>query len=120
MDRMRTALSQPSFLVAILSIMVLAIAVNMIELLCSVGIPAVYTQVLAMSELSPAVYYGYLLLYIAVFMLDDAFIFVVAMITLRQTGLVGTYSRYSHLIGGVVLLLVGSLLLLRPELLAFS
>jgi hypothetical protein len=100
--------------------MTLAIVVNMIELLCSAGIPAVYTQVLAMSDLTPLAYYGYLLLYIVVFMMDDVLVFVIAMVTLRQTGLVGTYARYSHLIGGSVLLIVGSLLLFRPDLLTFS
>jgi hypothetical protein len=100
--------------------MALAIAVNMIELLCSAGLPAVYTQILAMNELSSLAYYGYLLLYIVIFMLDDALIFVVAMLTLRQAGLMGTYARYSHLIGGIVLLGIGAALILRPELLAFA
>jgi hypothetical protein len=120
MDRMRAAVTEPSFLIAIVSIMALAIVVNMIELLCSAGIPAVYTQVLALNDLSPWAHYGYLLLYIAVFMLDDALVFAAAMITLRQTGLVGTYARYSHLIGGIALLAVGALLILRPDLLAFA
>jgi hypothetical protein len=120
MDRMRAAVAEPSFAIAVLSIMALAIVVNMIELLCSAGIPAVYTHVLATSDVSPLAYYGYLLLYIVVFMMDDVLVFVITMVTLRQTGLVGTYARYSHLIGGSVLLIVGSLLLFRPDLLAFS
>jgi glutaredoxin len=120
MDRMRAAVAEPSMVLALLSIMGLAIAVNMIELLCSAGIPAVYTQILAMSDLSDLAYYGYLLLYIAIFMLDDALIFVLAMVTLQQTGLIGTYARYSHLIGGTVLLALGAALILRPELLAFA
>lgn len=53
-------------------------------------------------------------------MMDDVLVFVIAMVTLRQTGLVGIYARYSHLIGGSVLLIVGTLLLFRPDLLAFS
>lgn len=119
-DRMRAAVAEPSFLAAILAIMALAIAVNMIELLCSAGIPAVYTHLLAMSGLSSAAHYGYLLLYTLIFLLDDVLVFAVAMITLRQAGLIGTYARYSHLVGGVVLFAVGALLLLRPELLAFA
>ena len=51
MDRMRAAVAEPSFAIAVLSIMALAIVVNMIELLCSAGIPAVYTHVLATSNL---------------------------------------------------------------------
>ena len=120
MERMRAAVTEPSAVVALLSIMGLAVAVNMIELLCSAGIPAVYTQILAMSNLSTWTYYGYLLLYIVIFMLDDALIFVLAMVTLQQTGLMGTYARLSHLIGGTVLLAIGAALILRPELLAFA
>lgn len=120
MKRLRAAVSERSFLIAILGIMALAVAVNLIELLCSAGIPAVYTQVLALSDLSPLGYYAHLALYIAVFMLDDAVIFVVAMLTLQATGLAASYSRWSHLIGGVVLLGVGLLLIVKPDWLAVS
>lgn len=120
MTRFKVAVAERSFLLAISGIVVLAIAVNLIELLCSAGIPAVYTQVLALSDLPPAAYYGYLTLYIVVFLVDDAIVFVTAMITLRATGLTAQYARYSHLIGGVVLGGVGFLLLLRPNWLAFT
>ncbi len=120
MDRLRPAVTERSFVMAIAGIMVLAVAVNMIELLCSAGIPAVYTQVLALSDLSPAAYFGYLTLYIAVFMLDDALIFVAAMLTLHVTGLAGAYARWSHLVGGLALIAIGVLLIFRPEWLAMS
>jgi glutaredoxin len=119
-DRLRTAVAERSFIAAVFGIIVLAIAVNMIELLCSAGIPAIYTQVLALSDLSPAAHYGYLLLYVAVFLLDDAIVFVTAMLTLQAAGLAATYARYSHLLGGVVLLILGLLLVLRPEWLSFA
>jgi hypothetical protein len=120
MDRLKGAVSERSFIVAILGIMALAVAVNMIELLCSAGIPAVYTQVLALSDLTPLGYYAHLALYIAVFMLDDAVIFVAAMLTLQATGLAASYSRWSHLIGGSVLLGIGLLLIFKPEWLAMA
>jgi hypothetical protein len=47
-------------------------------------------------------------------------IFIIAMKTLQVTGLTGAYARWSHLIGGVLLLLIGVLLLLKPEWLAFG
>jgi hypothetical protein len=96
------------------------IAVNMIELLCSAGIPAVYTQVLALSDITPLGYYAHLALYIAVFMLDDAVIFIAAMLTLQATGLAASYLRWSHLIGGAVLLGIGLLLIFKPEWLAMA
>lgn len=119
-ERLKSAVAQRSFLAAIGGIIVLAAAVNLIELLCSAGIPAVYTQVLAMSNLSSTAHAAYLLLYVAMFLLDDVIVFVTAMLTLRATGLTANYSRYSHLIGAVVLAGVGAALLLAPELLAFS
>jgi glutaredoxin len=120
MERLKAAVAEQSFFLAIAGIMALAVAVNLIELLCSAGIPAVYTQVLALSDLSGAAYYGYLMLYISVFLLDDAVVFVTAMLTLQATGLAATYSRYSHLIGGLVLVGVGLLLVFRPQWLAFA
>lgn len=108
------------FWLAFLGIVALAFAVNLVELLCSAGIPAVYTQVLALSGLPRWQYYAYLSLYILVFMLDDLFVFVVAMKTLQIAGATERYTRFSHLAGGVVLLAIGALLLLRPEWLMFG
>ena len=120
MDAFRSVVSQNSMLLSVLGIVGLAFAVNLIELLCSAGLPAVYTQMLALSELPPSGYYAYLGLYILVFLLDDLAIFATAMIAVRVTGLTGTYTRVSHLIGGVVLLVIGALLILRPDLLSFG
>jgi hypothetical protein len=80
----------------------------------------VYTQVLALSDIPVWQYYAYLLLYILVFMLDDLFVFVVAMKTLHITGVTTRYAHFAHLAGGVVLLAIGALLLLRPEWLMFG
>jgi hypothetical protein len=119
-ESLRKLATESRFLLALAGIVALAFAVNLVELICSAGIPAVYTQVLALSNLPAWQYYAYLSLYILVFMLDDLFVFVVAMKTLQITGATTTYVRYSHLAGGVVLLAVGALLLLRPEWLMFG
>jgi thiol-disulfide isomerase/thioredoxin len=120
MTRLREVVAERSFLVAVAGIVVLAALVNLIELLCSAGIPAIYTQVLALSDLSGAGYGAYLLLYITVFLIDDLIVFVTAMLTLRATGLAATYSRYSHLLGGIVLGGIGLMLLFRPQWLVFA
>lgn len=119
-ENLRKLANESRFWLALLGIMALAFAVNLVELLCSAGIPAVYTQVLALNHLPAWQYYGYLALYIFVFMLDDLFVFVVAMKTLEVTGVTAAYSRFSHLAGGIVLLAIGALLLLRPEWLMFG
>jgi glutaredoxin len=119
-ERLRALAVERRFAVALVGIVALAFAVNVVELLCSAGIPAVYTQVLAMSELPRWQYHGYLALYILVFMLDDLIVFVVAMATLEVAGATGRYVRWSHLVGGGVLVAVGALMLLRPEWLMFG
>jgi thiol-disulfide isomerase/thioredoxin len=119
-ESLRKLANERRFWLALTGILALAFAVNLVELLCSAGIPAVYTQVLALSQLPAWQYYAYLALYILVFMLDDLFVFVVAMKTLQITGVTTRYSRFSHLAGGVVLLGIGALLLLRPDLLMFG
>jgi glutaredoxin len=104
---------------AVFGVLLLAIAVNMIELVCSAGIPAVYTQVLALTLTPVWQYYGYLLLYNLVYMLDDIAIFYVAVATLQMTGIGTRYARASRLIGGIVLAAIGLMLLFRPQWLVF-
>jgi len=105
---------------ALAGVLALAIAVNLIELVCSAGIPAVYTQVLALTPLPAWQHYGYLLLYILVFMLDDVALFAIAATTLQLTGFGARYARASRLIGAVALSAIGLLLLFRPQWLSFG
>jgi len=120
LTQLREIALERRFLLALAGIVALAVAVNLVEFVCSAGIPAVYVQVLTLNALPAWQYHGYLLLYILVFMLDDLLIFIIAMKTLQVTGLSGAYARWSHLIGGVLLLLIGLLLLFRPQWLAFQ
>ena len=53
-------------------------------------------------------------------MLDDMLIFVIAMLTLKITGISAKYSRWSNLIGGVVILLLGFLLIFKPGWIMFG
>lgn len=119
-NRLKKVISNRNLLMSVLGIMVLAVSVNLIELVCSAGLPAIYTQILSLSGLSPVQYYSYLLLYILIFMLDDLLIFFLAMTTLRVTGIQGKYARFSHLIGGILMLIIGLLLLFKPEWLMFG
>jgi len=91
----------------IIGVMALAVAVNMIELLCSLGLPAVYTQVLTLHGLPTASYYLYLAMYTLFYMLDDLIIFLVAALTLRHLSMTQRYARWLHLIGGLLILGLG-------------
>lgn len=118
--RIKRAVHEKSFILAFLGIIALAFAVNLVELICSAGLPAVYTQILTMSELPKWQYYLYILMYIFFFMLDDLIVFFVAMFTLRLTGVTTKYSRTSRLIGGILMLAIGLILIFKPGWLMFG
>jgi len=119
-EKLKGVTQKKQFWLALGGIIILAFAVNLIELICSAGLPAIYTQILALSPLEKWQYYAYLLLYIFIFMLDDLIVFFVAMTTLQMTGATTKYSRISRLVGGIVMLIMGILLLFRPEWLMFG
>ncbi|MFH1367022.1 MAG: hypothetical protein ABIH38_03465 [Patescibacteria group bacterium] len=105
---------------ALVGIVALAFVVNLIELACSIGLPAIYTQLLTLNDLPKWQYYLYLFFYIIIFMLDDMIIFTAAMLAAKATGLSGKYSKFSELVGGLLIFLIGVLLILRPEWLMFG
>jgi hypothetical protein len=120
LTRIRDLTHERNFWIALVGIVVLAFAVNLIELVCSAGLPAVFSGVLATSGIPTWQQYMYMLLYVLVFMADDLLIFFTAMFTMKITGLQANYARASHLVGGIVMLLLGGLLLFAPQLLMFG
>ena len=120
MERIKKIVNEKSFLLSILGIMLLAFSVNLIELLCSLGIPVMFTNVLAMNELSTLEYVIYIGLYLIFFLIDDILVFVIAMKTLKIKGISNKYTKYSHLIGGVIMVLLGILMVIKPEWLMFN
>ncbi|KAB2843858.1 MAG: hypothetical protein F9K47_05570 [Burkholderiales bacterium] len=104
---------------AMMGVLALAFAVNLIEFVCSAGIPAVYTQILALTPMPGWQYQAYLLLYLLVFLLDDLALFAVAATTLQFAAIGTRYARASRLIGAGVMVVIGLLLLFKPEWLQF-
>jgi len=118
--KLKAITQRKNFWLAIGGIILLAFAVNLVEAVCSAGLPAVYTQILSLNDLSTMEYYLYILLYIFFFMLDDLIVFFIAMTTLRMTGADKKYAKWSNLIGGVLMLIIGLILIFKPELLMFG
>ncbi len=113
--RMRRVVQAPSLPVSLLSVAALAVLVNLIELLCTAGLPALYTSVLAQQALSPAAHYGYLALYIAGYIADDALMVGTAVAALGSGKLTERGGRLLKLVSGLVMLALGAVMLLRPE-----
>jgi glutaredoxin len=118
--RIQAITSEKTFLLAIVGIMGLAISVNLVELLCSAGLPIIFTQVLALNGLDTLQTIGYLLLYVLFFLIDDLVVFFIAMKTFHLTGLSTKYSKFSGIIGGTIMVILGILMIFRPEWLMFN
>ena len=101
-------------------VVALAFGANLIEFFCSAGLPAIYTQVLSLNQLSSLSYYLYLLFYTIIFMIDDLIIFTVAVITLSKLGFTDKYTKWSALIGGIIIFVLGILLIFKPDFLMFG
>ena len=79
-----------------------------------------FTQILAMNNLSTFSYMIYMFIYIFFFLIDDIIVFFVAMFTLNIKALSTKYTKYSHLIGGIIMLIIGILIIFKPEWLMFN
>ncbi len=101
----------------LLGVAVVAAGVNLIELVCSLGFPLAFTKMLTTFNLNTGSYYFYLLIYILFYMIDDLILFALAIWTLRITQVSEKYLRAIKLISGVALLLLGLIILFKPEIL---
>ena len=110
MTRIQKIVSSPLTLGTIAGIMALAFLVNSIEFVCSAAIPAIFTHVLSLASLTTFQYYGYILLYVVVFMLDDLIIFGSAAIAMTSS-LGDRYAKYFRPVGAAILIILGVLLL---------
>jgi glutaredoxin len=113
--RMRSVLRAETLLPSLTGVAALAIVVNFIELLCTAGIPALYTAVLAQQELAPAAHYAYLGLYIVGYVTDDALMVTLAVVALGSRKLSERAGQWLKLLSGVVMLMLGAAMILRPD-----
>jgi len=120
MNRITKIVKYDKFVFSVLGIMLLAISVNLIELMCSLGLPVMFTQILSLNNLNTLNYVVYMGLYILFFLLDDIVIFAIAVKTSEIKAISNKYTKYSHLIGGVIMLLIGVLMIFKPEWLMFN
>lgn len=112
--------SEKSFILAFLGIIGLAISVNLVELACSAGLPLIFTELLAINNVSGFIKFIYIGIYIIFFLIDDIIVFTISMYTMKATVISTKYGKYSHLIGGLIMLLIGLLLIIKPEWLMFQ
>ncbi len=120
LNKIKKLTSERNIFLAIIGIITLAISVNIVELACSAGLPVMYLEILSLNNLNIVYQIIYILLYLLFFLLDDLIIFIIAMTTLKVTGISTKYGKASKLVGGIILILIGVLLIFKPEWLMFN
>jgi len=116
MNKLRAIANHENYFLAIMGIIGLSLAINIVWLICSAGLPAIYTQVLTLAKMPPVSYYLYILLYVFFFCLNQIIIFLVAMFTMEAFAISTKYSKYAYFIGGLIILILGILLIFKPSL----
>ena len=116
-DRMRGLISADNLPALLVGTVTLAIAANTYELLCTSGLPMVYTRALTLSELSTSGYYLYLALYNVIYILPLLAILGVFTFSLGGRKLSELQGRLLKLLSGVMMLGLGLVLLAAPDLL---
>ncbi len=112
--RIRRIVTAENLPAAVAGAFVLAVLVNMVELLCTAGLPALYTSILTQRDYSAAARYGYLGLYIVAYMFDDALMVAAVVVSLSRMRLQETGGRWLKLVSGGVILGLGLVMLFRP------
>lgn len=101
---------------ALAGITALAFVVNLIELGCTLGLPAMYTRVLSLQpHLSPAARYAYLALYNVAYVVPLGLIVTAYGLTLRRIELTARRARALKALSGALLVLFGLLFVFAPE-----
>ncbi|MBI2436177.1 MAG: hypothetical protein HYV41_00295 [Candidatus Magasanikbacteria bacterium] len=119
-EKIKQIVHKENLFLSIVGIIILGFSVNLVELACSAGFPAIFTQVLALNDIEMWKRYLYMVGYIFFYMLDDMVVFVLTMLTLKSKTIGGKYVKYANLVGGALILILGMLLIFKPEWLMFG
>ena len=114
-NRIKKFTTEKNIFLALAGVIVLAVSVNVVELACSSVFPATFAEILAVNEVKGIAKIIYLIIYDLFYMIDDLIVFIIAVATLQLSTTSSKYGKYSSVVGGIIMLIVGILLILKPE-----
>lgn len=115
-DRMRNLLKASSTPSMLLGAVILSIAANTYELLCTVGFPMIFTRVLTLNNLETFQYYSYLVLYNVIYVIPLGAIVLAFSVTLGARKLSEKQGQVLKLVSGLMMLFLGIVLLVDASL----
>ncbi|TSD02307.1 MAG: hypothetical protein Athens071424_120, partial [Parcubacteria group bacterium Athens0714_24] len=117
--KIEKVMASPNALWLILGVASIAFSVNLIEMMCSLGLPVLFTKTLSMYNLAAWKYYAYILLYVFFYMILNILVVLVAGFTMKFMSVTNKYSRWFRLVAGILMVILGLIFLIRPEMLMF-
>ena len=99
---------------------ILATSVNLIEMACSLGFPTIFLELLSINNIHSFLKVTYLLIYILFYLIDDIVVLFLSIKAFEAKGISTKYNKYVHLIGGIIMVLMGILLIFKPEWIMFN
>jgi hypothetical protein len=95
---------------------ILALSVTLIELPCTAGLPMLWTSMLARNNITGIGFVIHLAIYLFIFLIDELALVIIAVYTLKATKFEEKHGRILKLFGGLIMAMLGSSMILKPEL----
>ena len=114
-EKMRGVVKESRIVLAMAGTAFLALFANSIELACTAGFPAIYTRILTMNNLPISSYYAFMALYNVFYVVPLLIILLLFVFTLGRRKMGEREGRIIKFIGGLLMLILGIILLLKPE-----
>lgn len=99
---------------------ILATSVSLVEMACSLGFPTIFLELLSINNIHSFLKVTYLLIYILFYLIDDIVVLFLSIKAFEAKGISTKYNKYVHLIGGIIMVIMGILLIFKPEWIMFN
>jgi len=119
-EKIRRIIAERETAVMVTATAALAVFVNLIELGCTIGLPAVFTRVLSVRQAGFWAKYGYMAIYNAAYIVPLAVIIALFVFTMGRYRMTEAHGKILKGISGALMLALGLLMLLYPEALIFN
>ena len=115
--KIKDIINKNKFILLIIGIILLSIPLTLIRIFYFNEVPSLFTNLLALNNLTGFSYYLYIIIYIIVFMIINLIIISILNIL---TKLFKNNIKYNYLLSGIILLILAMLLLINPQWLMFD
>ncbi|MGM5484673.1 MAG: glutaredoxin domain-containing protein [Nanobdellota archaeon] len=108
--------SNKSLTATVIGTAILALGVVLVELPCTAGFPLIWTNMMAQQGIQGFAFFMHLLLYMVIYLSIEIVIIIAALVTMKSAKFEEKHGRILKLIGGMIMLALGFVMLINPDL----